>query len=162
MSQSTNKSHSVIRLDQAGRIRIPSELAPKWSADRPITLLPLAWKRDLSLPPERHSEAWLLCDLVEHGPDTDWIVSPHQIRDLAHDEIVAADLASAVFDLRIEKHRGAWRTTLPKPLRDLGWLPKAREKAILKAEPEGVSVWTETAYRLLFASFIQQWQDLEP
>lgn len=148
----------IIKIDQGHRIRIPRELAPDWSQEKPITLLPLRWKRAIELPPEKQMEAWLLCDLSTKSED-DWLVSPYRVRELAEEDATASDLASVMFNLNVEKNKGAWRITCPKLVRELGWLPKAGGKIILKSDPVGLSIWTETTFRILFTSLAGQWEE---
>lgn len=113
----------------------------------------------VEIPLERQMEAWLLCDLAK--TDDNWLVSPYRIRERAEEDIAATDLASVMFDLNVEENKGAWRVTCPKLIRELGWLPKAGGKVILKSDPIGLSLWTETTFRILFASLAGQWEGPE-
>lgn len=71
-------------------------------------------------------------------------------------------LASFLFNIRLDEHEGGWRMLIPRPLRDMGWLPKdKRGTVIVKPEPSGLSVWTELAFRLLFAQLPSEWNEPE-
>ncbi|TAM46184.1 MAG: hypothetical protein EPN55_06165 [Gammaproteobacteria bacterium] len=104
-------------------------------------------------------EAWLLCDLTGATPSDEWVISPTEVQTDAKNNDTASDLASVIFTVDMEKHQGAWRFTVPKLLRDLGWLPRSGERVIARTEQHGTSFWTESAFRLLYASLPEQWAD---
>jgi hypothetical protein len=152
----------VLKIDNAGRVRIPTEIAPSGLSDGPLTLVPMFWKRVINLPIDRQMEAWLLYNQADAAACDDWEISPTEIQAKAKNNDVASNLASVIFNIAIENHKGAWRFTCPKLLRDLGWLPRNSEQIIVRAEQFGTSLWTETAFRLLYAgSLTKQWFDIE-
>ncbi len=148
----------IVKPDEAGRVRIPNGLIPNWSENHSIFLFPLHWKRSVPVPNEYQMEAWLLCE-IDKNQDSQWIVSPSQVRSRAGDEISASDLNALIFDIKIEEHKNGMRITLPKFLRELGWLPSAGQVTVLKQEINGLSIWTEKSFRHLFPSIAKYWDN---
>jgi len=148
----------IITLDN-GRLYLPRNLVPKWDEETPLLLVPLNWKRTVPIPDLNQSETWFLCN-TDELVDGDWRLSPKQARGKSNSEAIPSYWNHFVFDLKLEKHVVAWRLLLPILVRNLGWITKGG-KVVAIPEPDGLTLLSETALRLLVASLPEQWENTD-
>lgn len=125
------------------------------------------WLQGVDLPDERQMEVWAICDLdVPTAGDATagtlkWRVNPHRVLSRAQYDQSAADLASLIYQERLQGRTGAWQLIIPKGIRNLGWLPTEGGQVVLRSDANGLSVWTEKAFRIYLASLAIHWDDTE-
>jgi hypothetical protein len=114
------------------RINAANVLKPK-AGD--AWLVPLYFKRNLLLDESDLLYAWTVC----HGSSLDdWAIN-HE------------DQPSLRFEIRIKSHVGSppgHYLTIPKELREKGWLPKAGGTVLCEFGSDELNIWTPRAYNL--------------
>lgn len=103
-------------------------------------LIPLSWKRETHLPPERSLEAWYFL----HGADDDeWRTDPRPViqGDGQHNH-----LASFIFEADLVPDSRKYRLACKDLLTDLG--RRSNNTVWIAAERRSFSVWTDVALQI--------------
>lgn len=146
---------TIVVADEKSRLHVSKELGSKWEDATRIAILPLAWFRPVNLPPDLIFSAWLLVALDKVDDGIDWVINPSDILHSGDDEPKKRDLGQFCFDAKLERRGKAWRVSCPLLIRELGGLPKPHQRAILKEEKVGVSIWMEGAFRYYLNEVMQ-------
>lgn len=103
-------------------------------------LVPLSWKREIHLPPERSLEAWYF---LYGADDEGWRTAPHLIiqGDGQHDH-----LASFIFEASIVPDSRKHRLACKDLLTDLG--RRSSDAVWIAAERRSFSIWTDVAFQI--------------
>jgi hypothetical protein len=139
-------SYSKRKSASDGRVTLDKDLLQQWmDPDVGFYLVPLNWKRRISLPNGHELEAWY----AWRGPSDldDWIIDPKQ---LSLTSTAAPDfyLRQLIFDAKIDTDTRSSRLSCPGLLKGLG--ERSDSYVWLSAEPGSIAVWTDFAFQTWF------------
>jgi hypothetical protein len=129
----------------SGRPTVPKGLLRPFKFDESNSVkgkcLPLTWKRETYLPPERSLEAWYF--LPEGSGDTEWRTDPREI--MANEESYP-QLAPFIFNASIEPDAGKHRLACAGLITDLG--KRSGKLVWIMPEPQSISIWSDAAFQI--------------
>lgn len=103
--------------------------------------LPLIWKREIYLPPERSLEAWYF--LPDGSSDTEWRTDPLEI--MANEENYPL-LAPFIFEASLEPDARKHRLACPGLITDLG--KRSGKMVWIMPEAKSISIWSDAAFQI--------------
>ena len=129
-----------------GRITLDKDRLPSWmQPGKPFFLVPLIWKRALSLPAGHELEAWYAWRGPAHSED--WITTPV---DISSGSAASIDfyLSQLIYEAKIDVDTRSSRLSCPGLLKALGF--RSDSYVWLATEPDSVSIWTDFAFQTWF------------
>ncbi|MDX1514848.1 MAG: hypothetical protein R3174_14010 [Gammaproteobacteria bacterium] len=116
---------------------------------RPVSFVPLGWRRELLLQPEEELHAWLICDLdANPRTDTDWRICPHEVLGYEGRDEKNRHLSALITTVGKPTGygKGGMRIQIPENIRSMGWLPERNQEIVIVSDAAGLSVWWPEAF----------------
>lgn len=101
--------------------------------------VPLVWKREIYLPPERTLEAWYF--LPDSSKEEGWRIDPREVAASPDHE-----LEPFVFDASIEPDQAKHRIACAGLITDLG--KRSGNTVWIASEPKSISIWSDAAFQI--------------